>query len=117
MIEKSKQRALDEANVRSTQIGERVSSIGQDFRDLGQTLRTQGQRGLALLVDQGADKLELLGRYLTDSDSEHILADLDAFRKEQPWAVTTGGFVLGFAAARLIKASTAKQSTAVEGQA
>ena len=91
---------------RSTHTGERVSSHAQSLRSVGDQLRERGEHQPAKLADQAAERLERAGSWLTESDADRILGDVEDFARKNPWAVMAGGLVLGFAASRVLKASS-----------
>jgi hypothetical protein len=91
---------------RSTQAGEQVSRQASDLRSVGEQLRTQGKEGPAKVAEQAAQRVESLGSYLTSSDADKILHDVEDLGRRQPWAVALGGLALGFAASRFLKASS-----------
>jgi hypothetical protein len=91
---------------RSTTAGQRVSAQGSDLRDVGDQLREQGKDGPAKLADQAAHHVERAGSWLTESDADRILRDVEDAARKNSWAVVAGGVALGFAASRLLKASS-----------
>jgi hypothetical protein len=91
---------------RSTDAGERVASTAEDVRAVGEELRRQGKDQPAKLADQAAERAERLGSYLTESDADRILRDVEDFGRRQPWAVVVGGLALGFVGSRFLKASS-----------
>jgi hypothetical protein len=91
---------------RSTQAGEQLSSGASDVRSVAAELRKQGKDTPARYVEQAADRTERLGGYLRDSDADRILGDVEDFARRNTWAVALGGLALGFAASRLLKASS-----------
>lgn len=91
---------------RSTDAGRRVSEQGDDLRSVGEQLRQQGKDGPAKLADQAAHHVERAGSWLTDSDADRILHDVEDAARKNPWAVAAGGLALGFAASRFLKASS-----------
>jgi ElaB/YqjD/DUF883 family membrane-anchored ribosome-binding protein len=91
---------------RSTMAGEKVSSQASDLRSVSEQLRQQGKEQPAKIADQAADRLEQAGSYLTRSDADRILHDVEDFARSNPWAVMAGGLALGFVASRLLKASS-----------
>jgi len=91
---------------RSTDAGRKVSAQGGDLRAVGDQLREQGKDGPAKLADQAAHHVERAGSWLTDSDADAILHDVEDAARRNPWAVVAGGVALGFAASRLLKASS-----------
>ena len=99
----------EQVDQRSKQAGEQVSTTASDLRTVGEELRKQGKETPANLADQAAERTEQLGSYLTESDADKILSDVEDFARRQPWAVVAGGVVLGFAASRFLKASSGKR--------
>jgi hypothetical protein len=99
-------RVRDEADRRSTQAGERVQAQASDLRSVGEQLRQQGKEGPAKIADRVAERAERAGEYLQRSDGDTLLEDLEEIARKNPWAVVAGGVVLGFAASRLLKASS-----------
>jgi hypothetical protein len=91
---------------RSTQAGEQVSTHASNLRSVGDSLREQGQDQPAKLADQAAERLERAGGWLSDNDADRILSDVEDFARKNPWAVMAGGLAMGFAASRMLKASS-----------
>jgi gas vesicle protein len=106
-----KQRAKTLVDERSTQVGEQVSTQASDIRTVGQKLREEGKDGPAKLADQAADRVERIGGYLTGSNADRILHDLEDLGRKSPLAVIAGGMTLGFAASRFLKASASERYT------
>ncbi|HWO15760.1 MAG TPA: hypothetical protein VNM89_03505 [Solirubrobacterales bacterium] len=96
----------EQLDQRSSQAGEKVTDTAEDLRSVGEELRKQGKDTPARLADQAADRTERLGSYLTESDADKMLADVEDFGRRQPLAVLAGGLALGIAAARFLKASS-----------
>jgi hypothetical protein len=105
----AKGRMREQVDQRSTEAGERVSGVAHDVRSVGDELRKQGKDQPAKLADQAAERAERLGDYLSRSDGDRILRDLEDFGRRQPWAVVAGGLALGFAASRFLKASSSRR--------
>ena len=99
-------RVSQEVDRRSTQAGEQVNSNASDARSVADELRKQGKDGPARYVEQAADRAERLGGYLQESDGDRILRDVEDFARRNPWAVAAGGLLVGFAASRMLKASS-----------
>lgn len=91
---------------RSTDAGRKVSEQGSDLRAVGDQLREQGKDGPAKLADQAAHHVERAGNWLSESDADKILRDVEDAARKNPWAVMAGGLALGFAASRFLKASS-----------
>lgn len=105
----AKGRVRDQVDQRSNQAGEQVSTTASDIRSVGEQLREQGKDGPAKIADQAADRAEKLGGYLSNSDADTILSDVEDFARKQPLAVVAGGIALGFAASRFLKASSSQR--------
>jgi hypothetical protein len=102
-------RVRDQVDQRSTQLGEQVGSGVGDARSVAEQLRNQGKQTPARYVEQAADRAERLGGYLRESDGDQLLNDVEDFARRNPWAVALGGLALGFAASRLLKASSSNR--------
>ena len=104
--DRARGRVRDQVDQRSTQLGEQVGSSANDARSVAEQLRTQGKPTPARYVEQAADRAERLGGYLRESDGDQLLNDVEDFARRNTWAVALGGLALGFAASRLLKASS-----------
>lgn len=102
-------RVRDEIDGRTTEIGRQIQSTGEDFRTVGKQLREQGKDTPARFADQAAQRVEQVGRYLSESNTDKILSDVERFARKQPWTVIVGGLTLGFVASRFLKASGSRR--------
>lgn len=105
----ARDRVRGQIDQRSTQAGEQVRTHADSLRSVGDSLREQGQEQPAKLADQAAGHLERAGGWLADSDADRILSDVEDFARKNPWAVMAGGLALGFAASRMLKASSTER--------
>src|SRR3954470_18043680 len=105
----AKGRVREQVDQRSTEAGKQVSTTAGDLRSVSEELRKQGKDTPARVAEQAADRTERLGSYLTESDADRILGDVEDFARRQPWAVVAGGLALGFAASRFLKASSGER--------
>ena len=105
----AKGRVREQVDQRSSEAGEKVTSTASDLRSVGEQLREQGKDAPAKLAEQAAERTERLGSYLSESDADRILSDVEDFARKQPWAVVAGGLALGFAASRFLKASSSER--------
>ena len=95
---------------RSTVIGQQIGSLAQDLRNVGDQLRESGTVGAAAgYVDQSAELVDKLATYLQDADSDRLIGDLEDYARRQPWAIAGAALVLGFAASRFLKTSSARR--------
>lgn len=95
---------------RTTQIGTTISSTANDLRRIADDLRAnEAVPGSAQLASRGADAIDRVGQYLTNSDGDRLLADAEAFARERPWTVAVAALTTGFALSRVLKASSARR--------
>jgi hypothetical protein len=99
-------RMREQVDQRSTQAGEQVSATAEALRTTSRQLRDQGQDAPAQAAEKVAHHAERLGGYLSDSNADRILGDLEDFGRRQPLAVAGLGVVVGFMASRFLKASS-----------
>jgi ElaB/YqjD/DUF883 family membrane-anchored ribosome-binding protein len=102
----ARSRLRDQVDQRSTQAGEQVSSSAQALRSTAQQLRDEGQEAPARAAEQLARQAERVGGWLSESDADRILGDVEDFARRQPLAVVGIGLFAGFAASRFLKASS-----------
>jgi hypothetical protein len=102
-------RLRDQVDQRSTQAGERVAATAADVRSIAEELRQQGKDTPARMVDQAAGQAERFGDYLKGASGDRILRDVEGFARSKPWLVAAGGLALGFAASRVLKASSSSR--------
>jgi ElaB/YqjD/DUF883 family membrane-anchored ribosome-binding protein len=112
----AKTQVKSQIDQRSTKVGEQVTSQASDIRSVADTLREKGQDKPAQYVEQAASKIEGLGSYLTQSNADRILHDVEDFARARPTAVIGAGALLGFMASRFLKASSSERYTARAGQ-
>jgi hypothetical protein len=99
----------DQVDQRSTQAGERVANTAADVRSIADELRQQGKDTPARMIDQVAGQAERFGDYLKGASGDRILRDVEGFARSKPWLVAAGGLALGFAASRVLKASSSSR--------
>jgi hypothetical protein len=107
--QQAQSRAREQIDQRSTQAGEQVSVAARALRQTSSHLRAQGQEPHAKAADRAAHHADRVGSYLTESDADRILADVEDFGRRQPMAVIGIGIAVGFAASRFLKASSRKR--------
>src|SRR5204862_7151985 len=87
-------------------------SAAQTLRDTASQLRAEGdpqKARFAQVAEQGADRLERVGVYLTTADADELLGRVESMARRQPWLVAGAGLLLGIAAGRLMKASSSER--------
>jgi hypothetical protein len=105
----ARSRVRDEVDRRSTEAGQRAGSTAQVLREASGRLREEGNEPVAKGLEQVADRIERAGGWLRDSDGDSILRDVEDFGRRNAAAVMAGGLALGFAASRLLKASSRRR--------
>jgi ElaB/YqjD/DUF883 family membrane-anchored ribosome-binding protein len=107
--QEARKRLREQVDQRSTQAGDQIRGTAEDVRSVAMELRSQGKDTPARYAEQAADRVERAGDWLRDSDGDRILRDVEDFARRNPWAVVAGGLALGFAASRLLKASSGER--------
>jgi hypothetical protein len=102
-------RLREQVDDRSTQAGEEAQAMSQALRSSSEQLRGEGHETPAKLVDGAADRVNRLGSYLRDSDSNRILNDVEGWARSRPWVAAAAGALIGFAASRFLKASSSRR--------
>lgn len=96
---------------RTHQVGHQIESVANDLHSVSRQLRqSQTVAPAAEYVDQGAQTIERVGRYLEDADSERLIADLESIARRQPWVMALGALMVGFSTSRLMKVSSARRN-------
>jgi hypothetical protein len=107
--QQARDKVREQVDQRSTEAGDRVQASASDVRSVAEELRKQGKDAPAKYAEQAADRAERAGKWLSESDGDRILRDVEDFGRSKPWAVVAGGLALGFAASRLLKASSSER--------
>jgi hypothetical protein len=105
-------RQLDE---RSTMAGERANAFARTARRVAGEFRGEGDEETARLTEAAADRAERLASYLGDSSGDAFLRDLENFARRRPLLAAAGGFMIGVAASRFLKASAERRSRSGNG--
>ena len=107
---KSRSFVSAQLNDRSSQVGSSLSSTAEDLRRIAGELRnSETISGSADFAERGADIAGRIGTYLTDSDGEKLISDAEDFARQRPWSVALTALAVGFAASRVLKASSAQR--------
>lgn len=97
----------DQIDERTTQAGEQVRSFADVLRRTGTELESEsGSAGMSRAVSGMADRLESVGDYLQRAKGDELLRDAERFTRNRPWVVAGVAAAVGFAASRLLKASS-----------
>ena len=99
----------EQVDQRSTEAGEQVTAMSQALRSSGEQLRSDGNETPAKLIEGAAQRVDRIGSYLRDSDSNRILGDAESWARSRPWIAAAAGVLVGFAASRFLKASSSRR--------
>jgi hypothetical protein len=102
-------RVRTELDSRSTQAGEQITATAGALRKMSTQLKGEDQATPAKIADQAATHVDRLGRYLTETNADRMLHDVERFARKQPWIAVAGGVVAGFMASRFVKASSSRR--------
>jgi ElaB/YqjD/DUF883 family membrane-anchored ribosome-binding protein len=107
---KTRERLQEQIDTRSTDAGRQMTSTAAALRQTAQQLRAKQDGGQqAQVLEQIADRVDRFGRYLTETNGNRLLNDVERIARNRPWLVAGGGTVLGFLAARFTKASSSRR--------
>jgi hypothetical protein len=105
----ARSRVRDEVDRRSTEAGHQAGSTARALREASGRLREDGNEPVARGLEQVADRIDRAGGWLRESDGDSILRDVEDFGRRNSLVVMAGGLVAGFAASRLLKASSRRR--------
>jgi hypothetical protein len=108
-VGQARRQLRDQVDQRSTQAGERLYGTAADVRGVAEELRRQGKETPARMVDQVAGQAERFGDYLKGASGDRILRDAEDLARSRPLLAAASGLVLGFAASRVLKASSSRR--------
>ena len=113
----AKSQAAAQVDERSTQIGQQIGSQGVALDGVAGALREQGKEGQAQAAEKAAEKVRQAGEYLQQADGEKLLETAASVARENPAAAAAVGAAAGFAAGRVIKASSPDDPSVEEAPA
>jgi len=99
-------RVRRELESRSTEAGSQLGLTADAMRRTGDRLREEGNEAPAKIVTAVADRAERLGDYMTHTNADRLVRDVESFARRQPLLFAFGGATLGFLASRFVKASS-----------
>jgi hypothetical protein len=112
VADKGRGAVRSQVDQRSTQAGNQAQVLADTLRQTASQLRAEGDQQKARyagIADQGADRLERVGGYLTGADADQILGKVEDVARRQPWLIAGAGLLVGVAAARVMKASSSQR--------
>jgi hypothetical protein len=105
----TQQKLREQAEQRSSILGQQISAQASDLRVVSEALREQDQDSPARLADRAAGYAEQAGSYLENTDIDTIVTDAESYGRQHPATVAAGALAFGFAASRFLKASSARR--------
>jgi hypothetical protein len=99
----------DEMDRRTTEFGDQLTSVASAMRRGTEELRGEGKDQAAQLMDRGAEQVDRLGQYLARSNGDRLMRDIEDFGRRRPGMLAAGGLLLGFGAARFLRASSQRR--------
>ena len=96
---------IDQIDKRTTRVGERIGEHVSNLRDISSKLHGQGLDATAGFVGYAADRLAGVSEYLTMTDGDRMIHDVESVAREHALATAAIGLVAGLTAARVLKAS------------
>jgi ElaB/YqjD/DUF883 family membrane-anchored ribosome-binding protein len=112
VADKGRGAVRSQVDQRSTQAGSQAQMLADTLRQTASQLRAEGDQQKARyaeIADQGADRLDRVGEYLTNADADEILGKVEDVARRQPWLSAGAGLLVGIAAARVMKASSSQR--------
>ena len=109
MAERGRGAIATQVDQRSTQAGDQLRSLSEAVRQSAERLREQDQHGPARLAEQAAQRGERIATYLSESDRDQLLDDVEDVARREPLFVAGAGFLIGMVAARALKASSSRR--------
>lgn len=86
-------------------VGQQLKGTAEGMRSASAQLRDRGNPSAANVMDALASRADQFGDYLLAADAQQLFDDLQEFTRQRPWLVASAGLVVGFAAARMLKAA------------
>ena len=105
---------MDQIDRRTSDLGNVVNEHVGNLRQMSRSLRDQGQQGTADLVEGAAARLEGVSSYLSNTDGNRIVHDVESLARRQPMLTAMIGLTAGVVAARVLKASATQRYQAYQ---
>lgn len=101
----TRDRIEQEIERRRGELGTGARRIADATRQTGRELRVEGKELPAMLIEGAATGLDRAASYLEQTDADQLWRDVRDTGRRMPWLFVAAGAVMGFAAARMIKAA------------
>jgi len=89
----------------STQVGGQIRSFGEALNDTAFRLRQEGNERPAQAAERVGEQIQRLGDRVAQSSGDELVQEVESFIRRQPLVAAAAMFVVGMAAARVLKAS------------
>jgi len=99
----SARRSAEDAKARAAQ---RVRKLSGAVRKIGEHMRVEDQTYIADRATAACERLDAVATYIDDAELRSLLHDAEDLARRRPAYVFGGTFLIGFAAARLIRGSS-----------
>jgi len=104
--------AQQRAHAAKERAAERVRKLSSAVRKIGEHMRIEEQEYIAGRAAEASDRLDAVANYISEAELSTLVHDAESIARTRPAVVLGGTFLLGFAAARLLKSGgTDLQST------
>lgn len=107
--------AEDRADRWTSQMGQRVDSLGRALRAAADRLVEEGEGSMADVARDAAGQVERIGVYLGDESPSEMVHDFEDLGRRNPGAFVGGAFALGLMAGRFLRASSPDHPTSHTG--
>src|SRR5450755_533857 len=91
--------------MRTQRAGARISEVAKLLRSSVRDVQSRDSPFADDVVESIAQRLDAAGRYLSVSDADRLLADVESLARRVPLTFTVTGFLLGFSTGRFLRAS------------
>mgnify|MGYP003546928613 CR=1 FL=1 len=103
--------AQQRAQATKDQAAERVRKLSSAVRKIGEHMRIEDQQYIAERASQASERLDAVAAYIAEAELSTLVRDAEDLARRKPAMVFGGTFLLGFAAARLLKSGDAKPTS------
>jgi len=109
--------AKQRAHAAKERAADRVRKLSSAVRKIGEHMRIEDQEYIATRAVDASDRLDAVASYISDAELATLLQDAEGFARRKPAVVFGGTFLLGFAAARLLKSGGEGMSASASSSA
>lgn len=105
VAEGAKQQAMSYADSQKHQATQSLHTVAQALQQTGGHLQTQNQGTVGNLANTAAEKIDGFASYLEQTPVQQLVQDAEDYARQHSTVFLAGAALLGFAAARFLKAS------------